>query len=336
VEDPNFPVKKFFITKVSVNDFTIYLGFATLKEKSSWIIPLKNRVQHLTYLRALEKTKARPDTRILSLFNSREIKSCNLHDNPLPAEAVEAVTGVLSLHEGLESLSLVSSELNDEQVKPLAESLSKWKLKSLNLGHNKLTSEGASAIIKSLGSAANEFLTDLRLNDNRIDDVAITALAESLVNLPNLKSLHLNNNKIGDKGVKILLDSLAASPNAIPALYLAHNRITDAGAADLGAFFKTNKTTVSVHLANNEIGDAGAESLATGLAENVSVEELDLSSNNLGNQGAIALHGLLKVSKTIQTVNLSGNKRVRGGETIAQVANQAGFYFPSLIFTRYA
>eukprot|EP01097_Dermamoeba_algensis_P000731 TRINITY_DN1260_c0_g1_i4.p1 TRINITY_DN1260_c0_g1~~TRINITY_DN1260_c0_g1_i4.p1 ORF type:complete len:672 (-),score=223.76 TRINITY_DN1260_c0_g1_i4:176-2191(-) len=335
VEDPNFPVKKFFITKVSVNDFTIYLGFASLKEKSSWIIPLKNRVQHLTYLRALEKTKARPDTRILSLFNTREIKACNLHDNPLPTEAVEA-PGVLSLHEGLESLSLVSSELTDEQVKPLAESLSKWKLKSLNLGHNKLTSEGASSVIRSLATAANEFLTEIHLNDNRIDDAAMTALAESLPNLPNLKSLHLNNNKLGDKGVKILLDALAAAPNVIPVLHLSQNRIGDAGAADIGAFLKSNKTAVSVHLANNDIGDAGAEAIASGLADNGTVEELDLTSNSIGNQGALALHGLLKGNKTIQTVNLSGNKRIKGGETVAPIANQNGFFFPSLIFTRYA
>jgi len=336
VEDPNFPVKKFFITKVSVNDFTIYLGFASLKEKSSWIIPLKNRVQHLTYLRALEKTKSRPDTRILSLFNTREIKACNLHDNPLPTEAVEAVTGVLSLHEGLESLSLVSSELTDEQVKPLADSLSKWKLKSLNLGHNKLTSEGASAVIRSLATAANEFLTELHLNDNRIDDAAMTALAESLPNLPNLKSLHLNNNKLGDKGVKILLDAMAAAPNVIPVLHLSQNRVGDAGAADIGAFLKGNKTVVSVHLAHNDIGESGAEAIATGLGENSTVEELDLTSNSIGNQGALALHGLLKGNKVIQTVNLSGNKRIKGGETVAPIANQNGFFFPSLIFTRYA
>eukprot|EP01097_Dermamoeba_algensis_P000732 TRINITY_DN1260_c0_g1_i5.p1 TRINITY_DN1260_c0_g1~~TRINITY_DN1260_c0_g1_i5.p1 ORF type:complete len:165 (-),score=57.39 TRINITY_DN1260_c0_g1_i5:176-670(-) len=164
----------------------------------------------------------------------------------------------------------------------------------------------------------------------------MTALAESLPNLPNLKSLHLNNNKLGDKGVKILLDALAAAPNVIPVLHLSQNRIGDAGAADIGAFLKSNKTAVSVHLANNDIGDAGAEAIASGLADNGTVEELDLTSNSIGNQGALALHGLLKGNKTIQTVNLSGNKRIKGGETVAPIANQNGFFFPSLIFTRYA
>eukprot|EP01098_Paradermamoeba_levis_P010222 TRINITY_DN42_c0_g1_i10.p1 TRINITY_DN42_c0_g1~~TRINITY_DN42_c0_g1_i10.p1 ORF type:complete len:834 (+),score=340.43 TRINITY_DN42_c0_g1_i10:50-2551(+) len=216
VEDPNFPVKKFFITKISVLDFTIYIGFASLKEKSSWIIPLKNRVQHLTYLRALEKSQSRPDTRILALFNSREIKSCNLHDNPIPVEGVEAITGVLSLQEGLENLNLVHSDLGDAEVKPLTDSLSKWKLKSLNLNHNKITSEGASAIIKSLASAPNEFLTDLYLEDNQLDDAALQALAESLPNLPKLKTVYLQKNKIGDKGVKALVEALSKTPILSP------------------------------------------------------------------------------------------------------------------------
>lgn len=335
VEDPNFPVKKFFITKISVLDFTIYIGFASLKEKSSWIIPLKNRVQHLTYLRALEKSQSRPDTRILALFNSRELKSCNLHDNPVPVEGVEAVTGVLSLQEGLESLSLVHSDLGDNEVKPLTESLSKWKLKTLNLNHNKITSEGASSIIKSLATAApNEFLAELSLEDNKIDDAALLALAESLPNLPRLKLVQLHKNKIGDKGVKAMVEALSKTPNIIPVLSLSHNVITDAGASDIAAYLKTTKTITGIHLSHNEISDAGADAIAAALLENSSVEEVDLSFNLIGNKGALAFQKLATANKVIQTINLSGNKNIVGGETISPLLNQQGFNFPGLIFTR--
>jgi len=204
----------------------------------------------------------------------------------------------------------------------------------LNLNHNKLTSEGASGIIKGLAQAPNEFLTDLHLENNQIDDAALQALAESLPNLPKLKVVHLQNNKIGDKGVKSFVDALANTPNSIPSLNLSHNHVTEAGALDIANCLKASKTITSVHLAHNEISDAGAEALASALLDNASVEDLDLSNNHIGNKGALAFQKVTQNNKTIQTINLSGNKNIVGGEQITPLLNQHGFVFPGLIFTR--
>jgi len=336
VEDPNISAKKFFITKLTVEGQkeALYLGFASLKEKSSWAVPLKSKVQNFNYLRAVEKTNSRPDNRILALFGARDLRSCYLDNSPIPLEGIEAITSVLSLHDLLDTISLVNANLGDNEVKLLSESLSKWKLKVLNVGHNKLTSAGAVSLLKALGASANEYLTELHLDNNEIDDDALNVLAEVLPQLPKLKVLNLSGNHIGDTGVKVLTDALSKTPNAIPALSLSNNNISDAGANSIAALLKSTSTIVNLQLAGNEIGDAGAETIAASLADNVSVDEVDFSLNRIGNKGALAFTKLLHNNKTIQTLNLSGNKGIVGSEEILPLLNQHGFFFPSLVFTR--
>eukprot|EP01098_Paradermamoeba_levis_P003823 TRINITY_DN1689_c0_g1_i2.p1 TRINITY_DN1689_c0_g1~~TRINITY_DN1689_c0_g1_i2.p1 ORF type:complete len:592 (-),score=257.39 TRINITY_DN1689_c0_g1_i2:128-1903(-) len=338
-EDPNIPIKKFFITKITVENEakdTIYLGFGSLKEKNSWILPLKSKIQHFAYIKSVEKTNGRPDTRILSLFGASNLKSCYLDNNPIPIEGVEAVVGVLSLHDGLDTLSMVLASLGDNEIKPLVDALPKWKLKVIDFSHNKLTSAGAIALIKALTTAPNEHLTELNLNDNGIDDEALKVLAEALPNLPKLKVLNVSGNQIGDNGVKVYLEALAKAPNAIPTLALANNNISDAGAATIAALLKASGTIHTVLLAGNEIGDAGAEAVAAALQDNLNVEEVDFSMNRLGNKGALAFQKLLQTNKTIQTLNLSGNKGISGSEEIQNLLLQPGFFFPNLVFSRSA
>lgn len=334
VPNPAGIPKKIFITRVAVDEKSVYLGFTSLKEKSSWMLPLRSKMQHFTYLKACEAGNYRLDTRILALFQAQDLKACYLDHNPIPACGVEAITSILTLHDGLDTLHMCNSSLGDNEIKPLIEALPKWKLKTLDLGNNKLTSAGCAEVVKALAQQPNEFLTELRLNDNEIDDAGVTEIANSLPNLPKLKVLTLTGNKFGDKGITAYATALAKAENVIPVLAVSSNNISDTGAAELAKMLAKAPNVTRIELASNEIGDAGAIALCQALKDNGNIEEIDLSMNSIGPKGALACKDLLNDNKTVQVINLSQNKSIVGGEDTKDLLALQGFHFPDLKFTR--
>lgn len=328
-EDEKSPIKKFFIVKIGQGDKSIYLGFTSLKEKASWMLPLRAKNAHFAYLSASEQAKHRPDTRILSTLQCKELKSIHLEGLPLPSEAIEALVAVIPLHETLETISLADSSLGDG-VKPLVEALTKTKLRSINLSKNQLNSENVSALIKSL--ASNEGLQEIRLENNNIDKEIVPTLVEEIPKFEKLKTLDLSDNKLGDSGASKLVEGLQAATLSLSALQLSGNGIGDSGASAIATFISKNKTVSKIVLKENKISDEGANALASSLKENDLIDELDLSSNRIGNKGAMSLKKALKSHKSILTVNLSGNK-LSGGSDLNEFFVE-GFSFPDLSFQR--
>jgi len=293
------------------------------------MLPLRSKNAHFAYLSAAETAKNRPDTRILSTLQCKELKTIHLEGLPLPAEAVEALVAVIPLHETLETISLGDSNLGDG-VKPLIEAVSKTKLRSINLAKNHLNSENASALIKAL--ATNEGLQEIHFENNNLDKEVVPTLVEEIPKFEKLKVLDLSDNKLGDTGTSKLVEGLQGATLGLMALQLSGNGIGDAGATAIANFISKNKTVSKIVLKDNKISDEGAIALAGALKENDLIDEIDLSNNRIGNKGAMALKKSLKSHKSMLAVNFSGNK-LAGGSDLNEFFVE-GYSFPELSLQR--
>ena len=157
------------------------------------------------------------------------------------------------------SLSIQSSDVNDEAVQPLAACLQRNQatvLGLLELGDNDIGVVGAGTLARALET--NTSLTALSLAYNRIENAGAIKLATSLAMNKKLRSLDLYSNSIGSQGVSALADTLASAPRTAIA---------------------------ELNLGGNSIGEEGLASLSEALAVNTSLAELSLRSSGIDDEG---------------------------------------------------
>jgi len=323
--------KKQWPLKITVGDRKLFVRAATKKERHSWYLFLASKIAHLNYLKAVEASGARADTRLITLFNTENITDLHLDNRPIHEDAAVALSRTLPAHDETESLSLVNSNLDDTTVKPIAEVLEKLSLKTLNLSKNRISGPGAEELAK--GIAANASLTEINLEDNNINDAGVTTLAANIGPKPLITLLNLNGNKIGPEGAKALTEHFLAPDRALPQLNLARNQLGDQGAIAIANLLRKNTTVTRVNLAGNNIADQGVKAITDALGDNGLVTDLDLSNNNIGIDGALALERLLQKNSTLINVNLSNNKRIVGSSNLAPLLKE-GFTFPSFSLSR--
>lgn len=324
--------KKQWPLKITVGDRKLFVRAVSKKERHSWYLFLASKIAHLNYLKSVEATGNRPDTRLITLFTSESVTDLHLDHRPIPEEAAVALAKTLPAHDETETLSLVNTGLDDNSLKQLAEVLEKLSVKSLILSNNKITSVGAEELAK--GIAANVSLTEINLEKNEIDDRGVAALAANIASKPALTALNLNGNRIGLNGVKALVEHLSTPDHPLPELHLANNHLDDAAVGALGALLSKNSTIQHVNLSGNKIGNAGAKALAQSLlSDDSNILSLDLSNNEIGNEGALALQHLLEKNHSLAKVDLSNNKNLVGSPELASLLS-GGFHFPNLTLTR--
>jgi len=322
--------KKQWPLKITVGDRKLFVRAASKKERHSWYLFLASKIAHINYLKAVETTGNRPDTRIITVFASENIPNLLLDHRPIPEEAAIALSKTLPAHDETETLSLSQVGLNDTAVNHLSEVLEKLNIKSLIFSGNKITSEGAASLAKGL--VENTTITEINLADNMIDDVGVQALAQQIAAKPSITSLDFSGNKLTAAGLKPLVDAILNANLNLPELRLSRTGIDDHSIAEVARLLEASKNITSVKLDGNEIGDAGAEILAQALNVNRSVLSLDLSNNKIGNKGALAIENALK-NPTINSVNLSENKGITGGPSLAPLLKE-GFSFSKLSLDR--
>jgi hypothetical protein len=321
--------KKQWPLKITVGDRKLFVRAPSKKERHSWYLFLASKIAHLNYLKSVETSGSRVDTRLITLFTSESITDLHLDHRPITEDAAVALSKTLPAHDETEHLSLVNTNLNDTTVKPIAEVLEKLSLKTLNLSKNKIGDAGAEELSK--GIAQNSSLSELNLEDNQIGDHGVNTLAANIAAKPTLTSVNLNGNKIGASGAKAIAEHLGNSP--LPHLNLNKNNLGDEGAQAIAQFLKTNKTVSHVNLSGNGIGDRGAAALCQALGSDALVTDIDLSNNNIGLDGALAVQQLLQHNSNVANVNLSGNKKLSGSSALAPLFKE-GFSFPNLSISR--
>ena len=127
----------------------------------------------------------------------------------------------------LTTLALTESQLDDEDILPIVDSQS--NLLHLDLSHNNVSSDGATAIAEKLLSPPTSVLSSLDLSGNNISSDGASAVAKSLATNESLLSLTLRLNNIGDEGGKDMFDSLAQS-SCLRYLNMSANKLSSADA----------------------------------------------------------------------------------------------------------
>jgi hypothetical protein len=156
-------------------------------------------------------------------------------------------------------------EWGDADVVELCEVLPRFAaLRTLDLSHNKIGPEGASALGEAL--KVNAVLTCLRLEYNKIGVDGAIAIAEAL------------------------------KVNAVVTiLYLGGNSIRVEGAIAIAEALKVNAVLTKLNLSGNSIGDEGARAIAEALKVNAVLTKLDIRINHhMGDAGKEAVRDAVK------------------------------------------
>ncbi|KAK1734004.1 leucine-rich repeat protein [Skeletonema marinoi] len=136
-------------------------------------------------------------------------------------------------------------------------------------------------------------LTNLRLDDCNLGDEGFAVIATALRTYPhlsirygdggasNLKTLDLDDNRIDDQGLQAL--AAAITNTKLEELYLSGNLITAVGLRSLSTYFQSERCCLeTLYLYRVNFGDEGAVALADGLMGNKSLKCLDFHPDQAG------------------------------------------------------
>lgn len=159
---------------------------------------------------------------------------------------------------------------------------------------NQITSSVISAIFQLKN------VTNLNLYGNQIGAAEACEIGKHLVG-SNLRILDLACNYIGDPGTR----KIANNMENLTKLYLEHNKISDAGAGEIGMNLKDSNVT-DLRLSINQIGDAGVTEIANHLVlSNLTI--LELNHNQISDKGAREI-GMNLVGSNLTTLHMYDNQ----------------------------
>ncbi|TMW65915.1 hypothetical protein Poli38472_003680 [Pythium oligandrum] len=197
------------------------------------------------------------------------------------------------------------------------------KLERLNVSENRLTGpstnifRGVSIVFDALKKGPR--LVELNLHAIELRSEGLTALANTIVDLPVLEKLVLSRNNLacnsfGDKmltGVETFCNQLWQAKR-LRELSLAQNDLDYESAAAISRMLVVNQTLIQIDLSSNPISEAGAVQLANGLNRNAVLQELDLSNCAMACEAIHSLAtSLRKFNRTLQTLRLRDNPQIR-------------------------
>lgn len=174
-----------------------------------------------------------------------------LRENGLEDRLLHALAEGGAFSERPDTLDLFHNDLSSEGVRALSSSTRWRRLRTLDLGRNRLGRAGVEALVFPE-------LRALRLERCELGDAEAEALATSS-HLSGLRELKLWGNHLSDDGVR----ALAGSPELrdLEVLNLGRNDLSDAGAQALAESpYLTNLR--ELNLFGNRIGSPGAKALA--------------------------------------------------------------------------
>lgn len=210
-----------------------------------------------------------------------------------PAKAVvvhHAPDGVLDPVEGAIAVVRLSTSnaislpggkarcVDDEDVAAIfADWAENTSVTSVDLGLNRVTDIGATAIAAALRDVHQTVLADLDLSANAIGDPGATALFHALP--PTLTRLDLSGNKLTDAAVAALV---AARPAGLASLHLRDTPgLTDQALLAVAGWLKDPACPLSnLHLSGNRFTDAALPALAEALVVNTRLVDLGLGNTN--------------------------------------------------------
>jgi Leucine-rich repeat (LRR) protein len=241
---------------------------------------------------------------LFSLTPVRQLQILRISQTKLTMADLAGIRGMTRLR----GLSIRNSNLGDDRVSELLETLSMPHLESLDLTGCNLGSRTAGALRKvamprlaTLSLANNSYidraervietlapfsLQTLNLSFTPLDGESMRVLME-WPGLAPLRRLDLVGVPLGARGVSRLVSS--AHLGQLVHLDLSHTGLRPSGAAALAQSQALSQLR-TLHVANCELGNGGLERLLSG-SDLGSLEQLDLSSNGLDATGMELLAG---------------------------------------------
>ena len=255
----------------------------------------------------------------------KEIRSGSLTSLDLAGKAIGVagamvVAGLALAMSSVTELNLTGNAIGDAGVSAICEAVQsnkEIKLVSLNVGNNRIGSEGAKSVVAMAAVTASVTHIDVRNNGIKGDgasELSAAVLANTRIEKFNeipikeirsgsLTSLDLAGKAIGVEGAMVVA-GLALAMSSVTELNLNGNAIGDAGVSAICEAVQSNKEIklVSLNVRNTGIGSEGAKSVVAMAAVTASVTHIDVRNNSIKGDGASELSAAVLANTRIEEV----------------------------------
>ena len=167
------------------------------------------------------------------------------------------------------------------------------ELKELDLSHNNIESDGATALAGGIKSLTK--LNKLDLSYNYIESDGATAVADGIKGLTKLNKLDLSYNYIESDGATALADGIKGLTEQ---LNLSHNNIGPDGATALAGGLQFLTELSRCDLSHNNIDIAAAKTVLTSLKKCDDLYSLAINESEHDHWYSIAICGLVSPDDT--------------------------------------
>ena len=293
-----------------------YLREITIQGPTSELVSLMNNLHHVPQLSELTLFQVGMGNQECHLLATNlkyvgELRLLRLSRDPLGHGISELAKHLHSvLH--LEKFYLLDTQMGEEGVAALAHSLKHvTRLSELDLSCNPL-GHGISELAKHLHSVP--YLKQLNLDETKMGEEGVTALAHSLKYVTRLRELDLSYNSLGH-GVS----EVAKHLQSVPHLKELHLRDTQMGEEEVTALAHSLKYVTQLSdldLSKNPLGH-GISVLAEQLHSVSYLTRLKLNDTKMGQEGVIALAHSLKYVARVSELHLSDNPLGHGISELA-------------------
>ena len=186
-------------------------------------------------------------------------------------------------------LELNNQKVGDRYIKVLGTSLEySSHLTEMHLKGNRLSSNGANVIVKSINNNPDLIrrLETLDLSDNLIGQNDISQLIEYIKNTSNnLENLDISNNKLGNANIILICQTLEEySKEKINQLNLGYNLISKESMPSICSMLVSCRSMRVFRLNGNKIDNKSAAELIKTLCGHLELRILDLAWNNIGEE----------------------------------------------------
>lgn len=220
------------------------------------------------------------------------------------------------LRENISSLDLISRTVGDEEMIALSKR-PKSPLKALYIGGELITDRGASGFAQNCLAAVECNLMRLVIQDSRLGDAGVAAIAEALQTNRSLRVLSLTFSGITARGANALCNMMQEN-DTLQRLNLSGNNIGDEGFVALLKGLQNSTTLTALNLVGTCISCTNVEICNFG---DTCLKDLNLSGNDVTDQGALNLaSSLLDEDCSLGRLCLTYNKLTpKGGKALAAV-----------------
>ncbi len=220
---------------------------------------------------------------------NQRIRHLILKENQIGPLGANALFAALQKNTSLEYLDLSynrigisSEEITFGMANVLLDTFKDNKtLLILHLSHNKLTDIQIAPLIDSL--AENYALEEMDLSGNELSAKSADLLSQFFTATTSVKRVNLEWNALLSSEIQKVISSLQST--SLRVLNLNWCSVCDKGAKELAAALRNNQTLEEIYLSNNKITKEGGKEIGPAWKDNSALMILDLSNNCLEWEG---------------------------------------------------